>query len=508
MLIRLLFQNNVIKMSQKKVIIIGAGLGGLSAAIHLRLKDFDVQIFEQNSCSGGKMNEYRSKGYRFDTGPSLLTMPFVVDEIFDSAGKKRNEFFEIEPVEPICRYFWEDGQIFNAYKDNKKMNLEISKISSKDQQNYQSFLEYSKRIYDLTEKVFLRNPIHELKNLFQLQNLPLLFNLFQIDPFSNMHESISKFFSHPKLIQIFDRYATYNGSNPYKAPATLNIIPFVECGLGGFYIKGGMYKLATSLEKLARDLGIEFQYNKKVNEIINEQGKVKGIRVAGGKIMADYVVCNSDVVTTYQNLIKGYSRKENRLKRLEPSLSGMVFLWGVAKRNPQLSHHNIVFSNDYREEFRNIFEEKKIAKDPTVYISISSKSDRDHAPPQKENWFVLLNMPYLANGQDWNSAVERLRSIVVNKLKKIGVELSDSIEVEKVYTPESFLQLYGSNKGSIYGISSNKRSTAFRRPPNRSREIEGLYFAGGSTHPGGGVPLVLLSGKITAGLIASQEKPL
>lgn len=328
-----------------------------------------------------------------------------------------------------------------------------------------------------------------------------------MDPFRTMHKGVSSFFKDKRLIQIFDRYATYNGSDPFQAPATLNIISYVEYVLGGYYIKNGMYRLVSTLEEIAHKLGIKIYKSTKVDKILWSKNHIDGVLVGNEVISTDYILCGADIVNTYNCLIDGKNRKQKSLNKLEPSISGMVFLWGVGKNNAILKHHNIIFSEDYEKEFCQIFREKKAPDDPTIYISITSKTDPEHAPENGENWFVLLNMPYLTNKNEnlWEDEINRMREVIFIKLRKIGIDISNNIEIEKVYTPKDFYNLYASNRGSIYGVSSNRRSMAFRRHPNRSRDIDGLYFAGGSVHPGGGIPLVLSSGMLASELIAESS---
>jgi phytoene desaturase len=242
-----------------------------------------------------------------------------------------------------------------------------------------------------------------------------------------------------------------------------------------------------------------------VEQILHQHNRVQGIKVNGEKIPADFVISNADVVVAFNELIDGFPKQQEKLNRLEPSLSGVVFLWGIDRQHPQLAQHNILFATDYELEFKQIFEDKKVPDDPTVYIAITSKLDPDHAPADGENWFVLVNVPYLAEQQNWDAEIARLKQVILEKLSRLGIAISDRIRVEKIITPQDFYDQYRSNRGSIYGISSNDRMTAFRRPANRSREIKGLYFAGGSTHPGGGVPLAMLSGKMCADLILESE---
>ena len=486
---------------REKCIVIGGGLGGLSAAIRLAHHGYEVELFEQNTHLGGKMNAHTTRGYRFDTGPSLLTMPFVVDDLYASMGLDRKDFLEFIPVEPICRYFWESGTRFDASSDINFMKEQLASIAPMDAGQLEAYFRYTQRIYDITADIFLFTPIHEIRKLLNLHTLKSLFRLPKIDATRTVHEGVSRFFSHPEIVQLFDRYATYNGSDPYRAPATLNIIPYVEYELGCFYVNGGMYRLVEELGNLARDAGVMIHLDARIEKILHHKGRIHGIATGGEEIPADAVLSNADVVHAYDKLIDGFDRSAARLRRLEPSLSGFVFLWGVKGRESSLAHHNIFFSRDYKAEFKHIFQDRTISADPTVYVSITGKRDPDHAPEGCENWFVLVNTPYLDDSLTWAEDVDRIRTIVLNKIKRSGFDIADRIETEHTISPQDFYDLYSSNRGSIYGISSNSRTAAFRRPPNRNRDIRGLYFAGGSSHPGGGVPLAILSGQLSAELI-------
>ena len=488
-------------MENKTVAVIGSGLGALSGAIRLARLGFSVQLFEKNPKLGGKVNEVVLADYRFDTGASLLTMPYVIDELFDFSGFKRSNYLDFVLIDPICRYFFPDGSMMDASADKEKMKTAIAQLSPSDVKAYERFLKYAERIHHLTAEIFMFTPIHEFRKLMRPRHFRTLFRFHQIDPFRTVHQSVSRFFSDRRLVQLFDRYATYSGSDPFQAPATLNIIPYIEYGLGGYYIKGGIYRLVDALKAVACELGIQMHTSAKVEKICHDGKRVSGVQVNGEKIEANYVLCGADAIVAHDELIDGHQTRQKRLNRLEPSLSGMVFLWGVRTKHPTLAHHNIIFSSDYSTEFKQIFRDWQVPNEPTIYIAITSKADAAHAPAEGENWFVLLNMPYLVPGQMWEKEKIRMRKVVLDRLKTLGLDIADQIEVEQIYTPKDFSELYASNQGSIYGVSSNSKTTAFRRLPNRSRLLTGLYFAGGSVHPGGGIPLVILSGKIAATLI-------
>lgn len=484
------------------VAVIGAGFGGLAAAIELALAGVEVHLYERHASPGGKAAEVRTGNFRFDTGPSLLTMPFVVDDLYTSAGRKRDVVFE--PVDPICRYFFDDGARFDAWSEEPRLLEEVRNLAPGEEAAVRRFLDYSERIYRLTSDLFLFNRLDDLKNLLHARNLLTLLQLPSIDAFRTVHDAVSSFFGDRRLVQIFDRYATYNGSDPFKAPATLNIIPHVEYRLGGYYVRGGMHALVTSLARLAQDLGVTFHYGAYVQQILHDGRRVRGLRIHGEDLPFSTVVSNADAVYTMTHLLEASSRTA-RKRAFEPSCSGLVFLWGVDGTHAQLAHHNIFFSSNYRKEFGEIFDEYRVPTDPTVYVSITSKADPDHAPPGQENWFVLLNMPALTE-RNAMPDIDMIRDSVLRRLAASGVDIRDRILVEHLITPADLETKYSAFRGSIYGISSNSRNAAFLRPGNRVRRPRGLYLCGGAAHPGGGVPLVLLSGKHAAKCVIEDLK--
>ncbi len=495
----------VTSLHKPTVIVIGGCLGGLAGAITLASKGYEVTLLEKNDSIGGKMNYHSMQTqegeFSFGTGPSLLTMPHLLDRLFSIAGVDRRERLEFKLLDPICRYFFSDCSVLDASSHQPTMMHNIAALANDaEAQAYSDFLAYSETIYRTTADVFLHTPFQEFTKLLHPRYLSALTRLQNIDAWRTVNTAVRSFFQDERLIQLFNRYPTYNGSDPYKAPATLNIIPYVEYGLGGFAVRGGMYRIAEELRTLALDCGVHIEYNAPVDEILHKNNRVTGVRLHNKQITADYVLCNADVVEVYRHLIQGFPQRKEKLEQLEPSVSGMVFLWGVARQFPQLQLHNIFFSQDYRTEFRSIFDEKKVPDDPTVYVSISCKSDPSLAPNGCENWFVLLNMPYL-HEQNWDEEIHRMKQAILRTLAQHGIDVEPHIVCENIITPAALYERYRSNKGSIYGISSNSQFSAFLRPPNRSRDLHGLYFCGGSSHPGGGVPLVLLSGMMAAQLI-------
>ncbi len=482
-------------------------MGGLATAIRLAAAGQHVQIFEKNERVGGKLNLLEEGGFRWDTGPSLITMPFVYKELFELAGRKLEDYVKLVPVEPICRYFYPDAAqtVFDASDSSAAMTAAIEKLEPLDVANYFKFMAYSRRLYDLTAEVFLFKGINALRDIARMNPL----NTFKIDPFRTVHQAVSASFKDPRLIQLFDRYATYNGSSPYLAPATLNIIPYVELGMGGWYVEGGLYALAQAYRKLAEELGVIVRSgeNWAVEQILLNNKRIKGVKLKSGEIIpADIVVANTDAAYTYSKLLAGQV-KQPRYSQLEPSCSGFVLFLGINRQYEQLVHHNIMFSRNYKNEFADIFERKIPPPDPTIYICWTGKTEADHAPAGKSNLFVLVNAPYLSDAFDWEApgAVQNYRELVIRRMEEFGLNgLEEAIEIERIMTPLDLERRYNAERGAIYGLSSNNRFSAFLRPPNRARQVGGLYFVGGSTHPGGGVPLVTLSARIVSDLIAED----
>ncbi|MFW6275260.1 MAG: 1-hydroxycarotenoid 3,4-desaturase CrtD [bacterium] len=484
----------------KKAAIIGSGAGGIATAIRLALKGMEVAVFEKNSYPGGKIAELNHAQYRFDTGPSVFTMPRLVDELFELAGKDPREFFQYEKLSSSARYFWEDGVVVDSYGNINDFINEMSLKTSEKSENIREFLQKSKELYDLTADVFIFDSIHERMKMFKKSSLKALLNFHELNVFSTMHEANKKQFTQGKVVQFFDRYATYNGSNPYQTPATLNVIPHLEHNTGAFFPEKGMYAIVTALVKLAEKAGVKFYYEDEVRTLHTSRRKVSHVETTSGVQPVDYVVSDMDVHYFYKNVLQNEKNFE-RLTRNEKSSSALIFYWGIAREFPELSLHNILFAEDYEAEFNSLFDKKEIYDDPTVYIFISAKQVAGDAPKGKENWYVMINAPENI-GQDWSKLKDKAREKILIKIERILKQpVRDFIEFEKVSDPVEIEKQTGAYHGSLYGNSSNGKFAAFNRHLNFSRQYKGLFFTGGSVHPGGGIPLCFASAKIVANKI-------
>lgn len=477
-------------------IIVGGGLGGLAAAIHLALAGRRVQLFEKNERVGGKASVVCAQGYTFDTGPSLMTMPWVARQLFEKAGRRLEDYVTLVPLESTCRYRWPDGITFEAYQLLPGLVDEIKRLEPRDVAGLLRFIRHGQRIYSAVAEPFLLHPFDGLIDLIR----PALFrDAWKIDSFRTVDQSVRSFFRSPYLRQVFNRYATYNGSSPYRAPATFNLIAYIELVEGGWYVQGGIYALVEAIERLARELGVEIHTDAPVERVEVREGAVHGVCVDGVCVAARDVIVNADPRYAYERLIPNGAGQARRFAKLEPSCSGFVLLLGVSKRYEQLSHHNIFFSADYPREFQAIFDKQIPAPDPTVYVCATALTDPQHAPPGHTNMFVLVNAPAADGRVQWAREAVGYRDLVIRKLERMGLnDLSQHIAYEQIITPDDLATRYNATGGAIYGLASNNQFSAFLRPPLRARETRGLYFVGGGTHPGGGIPLVLLSGRAVA----------
>lgn len=480
----------------KKALVVGSGIAGIASALRLRKLGYEVDVYEKNSYLGGKLTRIQLGKYAFDAGPSLFTLPNLVTELFELYEKNPTDYFKYKQIPTCAHYFFEDGTFLRFYADKKKLQDEVREKLKTDPQQLVKYLDKREFIYNKTERVFLKNSLHRLRNFLHFYVLKAVISIPRLHLFQSMNKVNEKAFTHPKLVQIFNRYATYNGSNPYKAPGILTMIPHLEMTLGTYFPINGMHAIPMSLIQLAQEQGVRFHTNSEVQRILVENKTLQGIQVNDTKVYADVVFCNSDVKSAYSELLPTEKKPKKALSQ-EPSSSAMIFYWGIKKKFDNLDLHNLFYSDDYETEFEHIFSKKTISDDPTVYVHISSKLEfcKEDAPEYGDNWFVMVNVPH-DQGQDWETERLRIRKLILEKLSRmLGESIEELIEEEDYLDPLRIESRTKSRFGSLYGTSSNDRMAAFFRHPNFSK-TKGLYFVGGSVHPGGGIPLCLLSAKI------------
>ena len=484
-------------MREQPVVVIGGGLGGLAAAIHLAAAGRQVVLVERGPQLGGKLNQVVASGFRFDTGPSLLTMPWVLRDLCAVAGTRLEDELEIIALDPICRYRWRDGTQIDITPNLPQLVGALDSLHAGDGAALLRFLAYSSRMYHATAGPFLERPFTGIGDMLNPQ---LVRDSLAIDPFRTVSQAVASFFGDNHTRQVFERYATYNGSSPFRAPATFNQIAYIELTQAAWHVRGGMYRIAEMLERLAKRLGVAIFTNCAAREIEVIGGQARAVLLEDGtRLAASAVVANIDPQYVYRQLIRGAARTADRLGQRELSYSGFVLLLGVQGEYPALAHHNIFFADDYRREFGAIVDKRVPYPDPTIYVSAPSIADPQLAPPGHTNLFVLVNAPHTNDRVHWAREAQPYRDLVVRKLETMGLaDLSARIVFEEIWTPQTIAERYNAPAGAIYGLASNTPWSAFLRPPQRAPGIGGLVFAGGGTHPGGGIPLVLLSGRAAA----------
>jgi phytoene desaturase len=489
-----------------KAIVIGAGIAGLAAAIRLAVQGFEVTVYEKNDYPGGKLSYFESGAYHFDAGPSLFTQPENLEELFALAGEPITPYFTYQSLPLSFKYFYEDGTVINAFTNPGLLAKELHEKLGEAESVVQQYLKDSEKLYHNIGTVFVNHSLHKRNSLRKAAIGKALATLRFKHLFHSMYQVNRKAFKHPHTVQLFNRFATYNGSNPYRAPGMLTLIPHLELNQGTFYPQGGMIAITNALYQLALKKGVLFKFNTPVERIIYHSNSVKGVVVNQTNIFTNLIVSNTDVYFTYKYLLNQPEKAKKILKQ-ERSSSAFIFYWGIKREFEELELHNIFFTNDYPAEFDHIFRLKKLYTDPTVYINITSKCEPGiQAPAGRENWFVMVNAP--ANiGQDWQAYRQQYRELVIQKLNRIlNTDLELLIETEEILDPVIMESRTSSYRGSLYGTSSNSKMAAFLRHPNFSSPLKGLYFVGGSVHPGGGIPLCLKSAKIMDELVAKDYK--
>lgn len=491
-------------MSSPKAIIIGSGVAGMATAIRLASAGFQVEVFESNGFPGGKLSLFEQDGFCFDAGPSLFTEPELVDELFEIAGKKDTAKFEYSKVDIACHYFFSNGKRLQAAADPRELSRTFAAVLGEKEDAVYQYLQHAREAYENIGTIFLNHSLHKWTTWLHPRIFKALKTVRSSYLFSTLNRHNEKYFSSEEAVQLFNRYATYNGSNPYTAPGMLSLIPHLEFNKGTFYPKGGMISITNALFELAKEKGVRFHFNQPVTSINTRNNQAIGIVADGKELEADVVVSNADVYHTYQKLLQQKDKAE-KIEKIERSSSALIFYWGINKNFDELGLHNIFFTANYQEEFDHLFKHKTLYSDPTVYINITSKMEAGHTPGNGENWFVMVNAP-IDEGQDWKKMTADLKQQVIKKLNHmLQTNLEQHIVTELIMDPVKISERTGTFKGSLYGTSSNAPLSAFFRPANFDKNIKGLYCCGGTVHPGGGIPLCLKSAAITAELIQKEH---
>ncbi len=485
-------------------IVIGAGLGGVAAALRLRKMGMSVLVLEKNDTYGGKLSEFKWGDYRWDKGPSLFTLPTQVDELFELFGKNPRDFFNYHVMDESCHYHFQDGTEFIFHSDPEQRNAElIQHFDKKNGEAAIAYIEESKKTYKAIGDLFIDHAQYGLKNIFDralLKRYPMLITRKLMGSLDSYNK---RKFDDPNLVRVFNRYATYNGSDPHKMSGLYSMIPHLEMNDGTYFPTKGMRSIVGSLHDLAVEQGVDFKFGQsdiKFKEISKNQ---KEITAEGDRYLTNKVVSAIDCVNFYKKvadepaLAKKYGERER-------SASAVVFYWAVEKVIPELKLHNIFFGGNYEEEFKIMFDDRSFSEVPTVYVHISSTINPEDAPANGQNWFVMINVP--AGVEVTANQLTKFRKYVHAVIqKRFGIDIAPHIKHEAHWDQSGIGEYTGAHMGALYGASSNSKVAAIKRHGNASKKFKNVYFCGGTVHPGGGIPLVLKSAKIVEQLIKNEK---
>lgn len=494
------------KNKQKSVIVLGGGLGGLSAAVSLAQEGFDVSLYEKNDHLGGKLNRLEANGFGFDLGPSILTMPQIFEKLFLTSGKQMADYIPIERLDLQWRSFFPDHTTIDLYSDLTKMAQENPLLTAKDMMEYQDFLDYAKAIYAATEVGYFDKGLDSTMEI--LKEHGVIKALKGFDYFSSMHDGIAKRVSHPKMQDILGYFSKYVGSSPYDAPAVLNMMSYMQHEQGIWYVPGGMHKIAEGIVNLGKELGVAFHTGCQVEKLNVVDEQIRSARLADGTVIeADYFVSNMEVIPAYEQLLDEKPAFTEKLeKKFEPASSGFVLHLGVNKEYPQLAHHNFFFSNASKENFDQNFHQHQLPDDPTIYLVNVNKTDPSQTIEGHENIKILPHIPYLQDQPFTEAEYDAFRERILIKLETMGLtDLRKHIVYENRWTPEDIQKNYLSHRGAIYGTVSDRKKNHGFKHAKHSERYDNLYFVGGTVNPGAGMPMVTLSGQQVSDKIARRE---
>jgi phytoene desaturase len=495
-----------VSVGQASVAVIGGGLGGLAAACVSAARGHRVTLYDKNAWLGGKAAVLHEGGYRFDMGPTILTVPRVLERIFAEAGRDLNDYLDLVRLDPQWRCFFDDGTRIDLRENVDAMAAEMDRFApgTRAGDGYRQFQAISAHLHDVSNRFFFWKPVEDLFDTIDIRanlNPATLRDVLSLRMGSSVAGTIRGKVKDGRLAQMLDHFVQYVGSSPYGAPAVLCAIAHMQAADGVWYPMGGTRAVAEALMKLGAELGVRFKPRTDVRSLAIENGTVTGLVTADDTTERyDSVISNMDSVRTYRELVGGEVGEHYARKDPEPACSGVVLYLGLKKRYDHLLHHDFVFSRDPEEEFDFIYRQGEPAPDPTCYIAAPATTDPSVAPEGGEALYVLVHTPYLRPHHDWSQMLPAYRRTILDKLKRTAgmSDIEERIVVERHLTPQDIHDRYKVLNGAIYGLASHGRFTGAFKPGNRSRQVRGLYLAGGAAHPGPGMPMVMMSGWIAA----------
>ncbi len=484
-------------------IVIGSGFGGLGAAIRLAAKGYDVTVLERRDKPGGRGYVFEQDGFKFDAGPTIITAPFLFDELFELTGRNIRDYVNMFPVDPFYNIRFDDGTVFAYRGDPDRMREEVRRFSPEDVEGYEAFLEHSRRIFEKGFVELAHIPFQDVWSMVKIAP-----DLVKLESYRSVLGLVKKYIKSEKLRQVFSFHPLLVGGDPQHAPAIYALICYLERQWGVHFAKGGMGAVVQGLVKYLGELGGTLRLNSTVQKILVENGRAVGVQLEGGEVLrSDLVVANSDVSWTYQNLIDPQHRKHNtnrKMKSMRYSMGLFLIYFGTRKTYPELAHHTILLGPRYEGLLDDVFSHKTLSKDFSLYLHAPTRSDPSLAPPDHEAFYVLSPVPNLQGNINWETEKTRYRDAIYDHLEKTCLPgLRQNLVTEKLFTPQDFETQLLSFAGAAFSFEPRLTQSAYFRPHNQSDDVEALYFVGAGTHPGAGLPGVLSSAKATANLIAA-----
>ena len=488
----------------KRIVVVGAGLGGISAAIALAADGNDVEVCEKNPHVGGKLNLLHKDGFSFDLGPSILTMPQFFQRLFERHGRRMSDYVTIRRIDPQWRNFFEDGTCIDLYADPAQTVARNKALTDDCLSDLESFLDYSRALYEKVAPPYFEEGFDTAWQITRFAGV--ISALRDFDLFRSMDDGVRGHVRNRYLQDILNFFCKYIGSSAYDAPGVMNLLPYIQSAFGLWYVEGGLFNLALALQKLAGEVGVRLSLGTEVAALSTSGGRVTAAELADGRrLEADVFVCNMEVVPAYERLLGEPPRFLRKLEKFAPACSGLVLHLGVDREYPQLAHHNFFFSRDPRKHFADVFHRKVLPEDPTIYLVRPTRTDPSQAPAGCENIKVLPHIPHLQDAPFAEQDYADLRERALNKLERMGLgDLRRHIVTEDICTPEDIERHYYSNRGAIYGVVSDRKRNLGFKAPKKSARYDNLYFVGGSVNPGGGMPMAILSGLQVRDRIAAQ----
>ena len=494
----------------KHAVVIGAGLGGMTAAIQLARAGFQVDLLEKNGNIGGKLNLHQEAGFSFDLGPSIFTLPQIFRPVFENDGKCLEDYITLQRVDPQWRNFFEDGRVVDLWEDPAKMREELRVFGEDAITDYERFIDYSRQQYSIVERGYFARGLDTFWDFVRFYGIR---DARGLDYMGTMAGGIAKRVRNPYLRDILEYFVKYVGSSAYDAPGFMNLMPNIQLEFGLWYVSGGLYELARAFEKRLHETGVRLHLNHRVVSIDKQGNRVTGVQAISDRdtpvtFEADFVVSNMEVIPTNKQLLKERPSVMKKLAKFEPACSGIVLHLGLDRIYPQLAHHNFFFSGNQKAHFDRVFHKQMLPDDPTIYLVAPTRTDPSQAPPGCDNIKVLPHIPYLNDKHPYTREdCVALKECCLDKLERMGLtDIRKHIVVEDFWTPFDIEERYLSNRGSIYGVVSDQRRNFAFKSPKRSNLYKNLFYVGGSVNPGGGMPMVTLCGQHVARLIIEQAE--